>query len=163
MTALTAEYVRALLTYEPGTGAFRWNVRRRGIVKGQVAGTTGKHGYRYIMIDGRLYRSSRLAWLITHGRWPDPEVDHRNGKRADDRLRNLREATRAQNLANRGLQKNNTSGFKGVRRSFSGRWRASIWKDGKEYWLGVFDKKREAAAAYAKAAEALHGEFRSAA
>ena len=42
------------------------------------------------------------------------QIDHINGIKTDNRLCNLREATRSQNQVNTPVVKNNTSGFKGV-------------------------------------------------
>lgn len=156
---LTQAYVREILRYDPSTGIFQWRAARRGIRKGQRAGSLSVHGYYMIMIDGRLYRAGRLAWLWVHGRWPDPEIDHENTITSDDRLDNLREATRSQNRANRRRQKNNTIGFKGVKRTPAGRYQARIWKDGRCVYLGTYDRAAEAGEAHAAAAHRVHGDF----
>lgn len=67
-------------------------------------------GYRVITIFGNektrpQYRSGRLAFLYMTGHWPEWDVDHKNRKRGDDRWKNLREATRSQNLRNRQMGK----------------------------------------------------------
>ena len=57
-------------------------------------------------------------------------------------------------------RKDNKSGFKGVSKHKKNEsWVASIQKDGKRKHLGSFSTKEEAAKAYAKAAEILHGDF----
>jgi hypothetical protein len=87
-------------------------------------------------------------------------VDHINGNGLDCRRANLRVATHAQNLCNRGKQRNNTSGFKGVawepRRN---RWRAKLNAAGIEYWGGLHDTPEDAARAYDVLARKIHGEF----
>jgi len=88
------------------------------------------------------------------------EVDHKNRNILDNRRDNLRLATRSQNGRNRGLQKNNTSGYCGVRwRKDRSTWSAFIKHHGKNVALGCFSTKEEAAAAYNEKAIALHGEF----
>lgn len=86
------------------------------------------------------------------------EVDHKDRDSLNNRLRNLRLATRKQNSYNQGIQKNNTTGFKGVSR-FRDKYRASIRSDGKYLYLGLFDIALKAAKAYNKAAKRLHGQF----
>lgn len=98
---LTAERLRELLTYDPETGEFRWRYTRGCRARGQIAGTVTCLGYLTIAIDGRKYKAHRLAWLHVHGEWPYPEIDHINRIKLDNRLVNLRRATRAENNANR--------------------------------------------------------------
>lgn len=89
-----------------------------------------------------------------------PLVDHRNRNGLDNRRANLREATHAENMRNRGLGRNNTSGFKGVSWHTTGKkWQAKIKVDGKGRHLGLFRTAEEAALAYDVAALELHGEF----
>lgn len=158
---LTAERLRSLLDYDPATGVFLWRVRRGpSALAGSIAGHIIAGGYRLIGVDGTEYYAHRLAWLYVHGAWPTGHIDHQNVTPGDDRISNLREATRSQNLANRPAQSNNTSGLKGV--SFhkgAGRWRATI----QHKYLGLFDTAEEAHAAYRAAASRVFGEFARAA
>jgi hypothetical protein len=168
---LTAEHVRSVLNYDPETGIFRWkynpdrrtewNTRRAGQVAGGV--TCGKFGRMHaVRIDGRLYLGHRLAWLYVHGEWPD-EIDHINGEPADNRLKNLRSITHAQNSINRAMQSNNTNGMVGVRfREHHGKWEGRINLGGKTVWREYFDNPQEAAAARRIAVEEIYGDFRPA-
>ena len=47
-------------------------------------------GYRYIEIDGELYRADMVAWALQTGEWPEGEIEHINGDRGDNRWVNLR-------------------------------------------------------------------------
>lgn len=93
--------------------------------------------------------------------FPDGKsVDHVNGDGLDNRRANLRAVTHQQNMMNRGAQKNNASGLKGVtwnRRLF--KWQAGIKVDGKKHYLGSFDTAELAHDAYKSACKELHGEF----
>lgn len=88
------------------------------------------------------------------------QTDHRNGNGLDNRRGNLRDATTAQNIANRGKLKNNTTGFKGVS-WHKGRWEAAISHPGRpgNLHLGRFMDKEDAARAYDAAARERWGEF----
>lgn len=90
----------------------------------------------------------------------DMFVDHINGNGLDNRRKNLRICTPAENTANRKKNKNNTSGFKGVYwRSKKRLFEASIRKDKKYHYLGYFELAIDAALAYDAAAKKLFGEF----
>lgn len=102
----------------------------------------------------------RLAFLYMTGSWPVNRVDHKDCNPLNNAFINLRQATASQNAANRGVDKRNTSGYKGV--SFYkplGRWVAHIRHNYRLKSLGYFDTKEEAAEAYKKAAEAAFGDF----
>lgn len=92
-------------------------------------------------------------------------TDHINGNPLDNRKENLRICSPQQNSRNRRKNKNNKSGFKGVKRccgkGYEGtiKWMASINFEGKRMHLGVYDIPEEAARAYDAKAKELHGEF----
>ncbi len=77
------------------------------------------------------------------------QIDHINRNGLDNRRGNLRIATPAQNVYNRGLQDNNTSGFMGVVWNQScKKWQAQIKVANRLKYLGVFINKEDAANAY---------------
>lgn len=87
-------------------------------------------------------------------------VDHIDGDTLNNTRRNLRLATHQQNIRNRKLNSNNTSGYKGVSRyKTPGKWVARIKTDTTYKSLGVFDSKEEARDAYITAARVYHGAF----
>jgi HNH endonuclease/AP2 domain len=156
-SAITAQMVREVLTYDPETGAFLWRVNRRGTARvGTVAGTITPKGYRDIWVGGNNYRAHRLAWLYVYGSWPDGHIDHINQVKDDNRIANLRVATRSENMQNRRMYKNNASGFRGVYKTARGRWTAKITANGKKRYFGPFDSPEDAYVAYCVAAAELH-------
>lgn len=155
---LTAARVHELLTYDPASGVFRWRVSRGGVKAGSIAGCIDAEGRRCITVDGHRDKASRFAWLYMTGDWPSDLVDHRDGNPGNNRWSNLREADQSKNQANAGIRADNTTGAKGVTYT-KGRYLARIRHHGERITLGRFDTIREASAAYAEAAYALHGEF----
>lgn len=97
--------------------------------------------------------------------FPGMPIDHINQNKLDNRRTNLRMATKAQNLMNRGPNKNNTSGYKGVSHVHSSsrlktkQWKAQIVVSRKLKPLGYFSTPELAAMAYNAAALKYHGEF----
>ncbi len=155
---LTAERARELLHYDPETGVLTWRITRGTARAGSVAGYLSAKGYLQVGIDGRLHYGHRLAWLLAYGAWPEHLVDHVNNDRADNRLRNLRAATNAENLQNRrGPQVNSRSGYIGAHwHKAAGRWHAAIKANGRSRSLGYYDTAEAAHAAYVEAKRALH-------
>lgn len=119
-----------------------------------------EHTNGYVVSKG--WGNGRAFNIYLHRMLMDPApgffVDHINGDRLDNRRQNLRLATKSQNMMNRGKQKNNTTGYKGVTR-VNGAYVAQLQKDRKNYYLGTYATPEEAALAYNKAALAHHGEF----
>lgn len=90
------------------------------------------------------------------GEWPKEQIDHANRDRLDDRWNNLREATWSDNMANRKLQGNNTSGFKGVSwDKVTNKWDVRV----NRFHIGYYDSLEEAVAVRDATASNLQGEF----
>lgn len=153
---MTLDQLKELVSYSELTGEFR----RVNSVVDKAVGSPDKDGYLLIKVSGKTFRSHRLAWFYVHGRWPAQDIDHINGIKNDNRLSNLREATRSQNKANIGVPGNSTSGIKGVCWNKAlGKWQAHIKVKGKMRHLGFYPDKEDARYAYAIAAKDLFGEF----
>jgi len=121
---LTQARLKELLSYGADTGEFT-RIKTVGRCNaGTVSGFSDcSEGYTCIHIDGRTFKAHRVAWLYTHGYWPD-HIDHINGIRTDNRILNLRDITKAENAKNQRVPKNNTSGLIGV-----------YWDKGKRKWM----------------------------
>lgn len=161
---LTQSELKSALRYNKNTGQFVRLVDGKGPnnQKGNVAGThSHPRGYIQISVKSKSYYAHRLAWLYAHGYMP-AEIDHINGNTSDNRLRNLRECSKPQNMQNlkRAGNSKNKSGHIGVYQS-KNKWRASIrytTNDDKRIKLtiGSYESKKEAIAAYNAAKLLLH-------
>ena len=101
-----------------------------------------------------------IAWLVLGQPPKGKEVDHINRNPLDNREINLRFCSKSQNQMNKGLQKNNTSGYKGVHKSKNRkRWKAELKHNGKRLYLGTYNTKEEAAKVYNETAKKYYGEF----
>ena len=144
---------RRNVRYDPETGLFVWLVSKRGPVKaGDVAGSLGAKGYWFVKIEQHKYPAARLAWAMYHGEQPPSEIDHRDGNRLNNRIGNLRPATRRQNCDNvRG---------EGVRfEPERKKWLARICVDRQQINLGRYETHAEAKAAYEAAKLTLRGDY----
>lgn len=153
----SSQALKDAIHYAPDTGIFTWRIPCANQRKGTLAGYTAPDGRKYISVGTNRVFAHRLAWLYMTGRWPDGPIDHINRDPSDNRWCNLREATHSQNTTNRATK--NASGYKGVRKHWTGRYEAYISVDGKQKYLGGFDNPEDAHLAYRAAAHRYFGEF----
>jgi hypothetical protein len=158
----SADYLRAILRYDRLTGRLYWRKRAdvgaswNACYAGRPAGTA--HGGRVlVMIKGcGALHAHRIIWKMVHDREPE-EIDHKDGDPGNNRLANLRAATRSENVRNRRVRPGR-SGLRGVIRR-GGRWAARITVNGREIALGRYDDPVAAYRAYRRAARRLFGAF----
>jgi len=150
--------IAEVLSYNPETGDLTWIKRTSNRIKvGDKAGRIRRdcRGYTNYMdtnVFGKSYPNHRLGWFLTHGSWPSHDIDHIDGDGMNNKLSNLRDVSRSDNLLNTGVWRHNTSGIKGVYlRKDTGLWTAKAQYKGKVTHLGCFKTKEEAAEARAKA------------
>lgn len=167
---MTQEELRKLVTYRKKDGALIWK-RRAGddrITKtfntrfaGKVVGSVTANGYLETAITQKRFLVHRLVFLYHRGYLPE-FVDHRNGNTVDNRISNLREATRAQNMQNTTVKVNNRSGssVKGVSQyGKHGKWRVQIMANRVLYTKASFDSMEEAEKYAKELMIKLHKEF----
>lgn len=113
----------------------------------------------YAVHDDKPTRTiTRMHRLVARAQ-DGQHVDHIDRNGLNNRKSNLRIAPVAHNIANSDLRSNNTSGYKGVVLTDSGRWAAYAYHQRKTEYLGVFDSPEDAARAHDARAMELRGEF----
>jgi hypothetical protein len=145
---VTCEKVRELFNYDAKKGLLTWRVNRQRVSAGQEAGALTKSGHVRVKVDGKSYLAHRLVWLHWYGEEPPALIDHRDGDPANNRVDNLRAATKAQNGQNRkalGVSLHRATN----------KWRAYITHAGKTKHLGVFETKAKALCARTAAKKVL--------
>jgi hypothetical protein len=164
------EYLLECFSYENGILVWKtrprehfqtvkgWNVFN-SLYPGKFAGRLHYGGYLVTFVKGKMCLNHRIVWKMLTGFDPVEELDHINRVKNDNRIENLREASRHDNQHNISAQKNNKLQVKGVTKSRSGNFEAHVHLKGKKCFLGTFFTLEEAKAAYDQAARLHHGEF----
>ena len=118
------------------------------------------YAVRHVVFADRGSRTLRMHREIMKAA-PGVMIDHRNINTLDNRIANLRPATRAQNMHNRRkVRRKTTSPFIGVHlEKDRNLFRVNISHRGKKLYIGRFANEIDAARAYDRAALKYHGEF----
>lgn len=134
------EVLREHFTYNPETGELRWKVKGKKRRLHTEAGSCNSNDYRRLYVCGDFFQAHRICWALYYGEDPAPNIiDHKNGVRNDNRISNLRIATESENNINRPLQRNSTTGYRGVAyHKQSRKWQAYINIEGKRHFLGLY-------------------------
>jgi hypothetical protein len=157
---LTQEMANKYFEYRHGTLYWKEKTSNKSPVKvGDACGRPTKSGHIQTTVHRKLYGNHRIIFLMHHGYIPK-EVDHADGNPLNNRIENLRPATRAENQYNRKINKNNTSGVKGVAwHKYKKKWVAKTNVNGKRHYLGYFDTIEDAAKLLKQFRQDNHGNF----
>ena len=164
----SAELLRELLDYDPDTGVLKWRKRDiryfrslracaswNGHHAGHSVGWVNANGYLATQINGVPYLVQRIIWTMMTGQQPPTQVDHIDGVRTNNRWKNFRGIeTQVDSSKNRGLNNNNTSGFRGVQKRGN---RYIVFFQRK--YVGYFDTPEAASEVYERKAKEFRGEF----
>lgn len=132
---------------------YRWHANARGYIIAKVYYPDKKGKDR----DGHIFLH-RLLMNVHNISWKECVVDHINGNVYDNRKSNLRVVTQSNNTMNSSKNSNNTSSITGVYK-MNGKWMASICRNFKNYYLGIYDAFEDAVKARKEAEEKYFGEF----
>jgi len=157
-------YEEAIEAFEYRDGELFWKIKPAMRVQiGDKAGRAGKERYERFRYKDKNLLVHRVIFLMHHQHTPK-EIDHINGNKLDNRIENLREATRSQNQYNKNMMSNNTSGYRGVSwNNQKNKWAVRVKVNKKSYNFGFFDDLDVAGAVASEARAKLHGEFARAA
>jgi len=155
MTNPDSKVLNDLFRYDKVSGKLTWwNHPISEVKRGDEAGTPRPDGYRMVGFNYKTYLVHRVIWCMVYGSWPEKHIDHINRIRDDNRLKNLRLASRGENNRNHETRDDNQTGYSGVSydaRSINYPWKAGYGFEGTWERLGSFRTKREAVEARRKA------------
>ena len=157
------ERIRERIAYNKSTGLFMYLKPSNSATKGWWGGSISLQGYCRLYFEGRIIQAHSIAWLLTYGIIPKGlEVDHIDGDKTNNKIDNLRLATRSQNLYNRPNSRGNTSICKGVSlHKKTGLWRVRLNVNKKELSFGYYKDYELAELVAQEATAKYHGEFSS--
>ena len=150
--------VNNIISYNAITGILTAKITLGLRSTGEEAGSLHNAGRKVVCLFGRTYLYHKICWLLHYGEWPNKEIDHINGNPSDNRICNLRLATRVQNAQNTKLRSDNKSGAKGVRFD-KGKWQAEIHFNRKRIYLGRYSTFEKALSVRKEAEIKYHLEY----
>lgn len=140
MTTELIEELRATFDYhEDG-----YLIRKKN---GKPCGRRATHldGYTQVGVNGRMLYAHRIIYAIVHGEIPEGDIDHIDQNPMNNRIENLRDISKSENMHNSKKRKDNSSGFTGVYwNTQRQKWYAQICVDGKNSHLGYFEEFEDA-------------------
>lgn len=154
---ITKEYLHKIFEYKDGI--LYWKNSGQKKYNGKIAGNNKKTGYNSIKLNHKMYLVHRLIYIMHYDFLPK-FIDHINNNKLDNRIENLREATREQNNQNVKIRKDSSSNIKNVslcKKNNKFLVRVSINKQ--RHHIGYFDDVELAELVAIMAREKYHGNF----
>jgi hypothetical protein len=155
--AISHEYVLSAFDYQDGNLIRK--IGRAGEV-GQIAGCIHKgNGYVHVKIKAKCFKAHRLIFFYHHGYLPEC-VDHIDGDKTNNKIENLRAATKEENCHNQKIRSTNTSGCKGVSwNRIQKKWQVALCKNYKSIYFGLYEDLELASLVAIEATQLIHGRF----
>ena len=155
--AISHDYVLSAFDYQDGN-----LIRKTGRVNeiGQIAGCVHKgKGYIHVKIKAKAFKAHRLVFLYHHGYLPE-FVDHIDGDKTNNKIENLRAATKEENCRNQKIRSTNKSGYKGVKWvEHCKKWQVEVCKNYKQLRFGRYEDLELAGLVAMEATDLIHGRF----
>ena len=160
MTAqiLTQDYLHTLFDYKDGE--LYWKVRLANCIQiDDKAGCLDTNGYYKIGIKRKFYGIHRLIFAMHYGYFPR-QIDHIDRNTKNNKIKNLRDVSHAQNQWNTLKNPRNTSGYKNVIfRKDKQVWTCRFKVNGKHIMRGYCKTAEEANELAIQLRKKLHGKF----
>jgi len=155
---ITKEILNFLFDYKNGELYWNFSLSCKS-PKGTIAGSIKGDGYRRIGLNKKVYLAHRLIYMMFHGYMPEI-VDHIDGNKLNNKIENLRSATKSQNCQNQKLPINNVSGYKNVRwNKTKAKWCVNLRLNYKDIHIGYYKDIELADLVAQEAREKYHGKF----
>lgn len=108
-------------------------------------GSYDKDGYLIIKVKTKQFKAHIIVWLLCNGEFPKCELDHINRDRTDNRIENLRESNRKQQIENREVIPNKETGVVGIHidRTKGLKAKYAFSHKGKTYRFRTLDEAKE--------------------
>ena len=155
--AISHDYALSAFDYQDGN-----LIRKTGRVNeiGQIAGCVHKGtGYIHVKIKAKSFKAHRLVFLYHNGFLPE-FVDHIDGNKTNNKIENLRAATKEENCRNQKIRSTNKSGYKGVKWvEHCKKWQVEVCKNYKQLRFGMYEDLELAGLVAIEATELIHGRF----
>jgi hypothetical protein len=171
----TLEYLQECFEYNADTGELFWKIRPlyhfynnktemkrwNSRYAGKIAGRLNKENeYMELNIEGKIYKVHRIIWKLLKKEEPPRIIDHIDCNRSNNKIENLRKASKSENNVNVIKSTNNKWGFTGVQYdNRKNKFLATIRYKNKTYFLGYYTTAEEASLVYQKKSLELRGEF----
>jgi hypothetical protein len=152
---ITQELVKELFHYRDGE--LYWKTANHKTDTHTAVGSISSNGRKIVWVLKKSMLVHRIIFLYHHGYLPE-FIDHIDGNPINNKVENLRPATRTENNRNAKIRKDNTTGVKGVYPQQGG-FVAHTRINGKLRYLGWFKTVEEAAIVVKQARELHHKEF----
>lgn len=147
--SLTTDVLHELFEYKEGK-LYRKTKQGNAFGAGTVCGYKTEKGYLRTEINNKSYYVHRIIYQMFYGHVPrNLQIDHKNGKKEDNRIDNLRVVTNDENQWNKHYHK-------GYCKRENGTFRVEIRVNNKRLSIGCFKTEEEAASAYKEAKEKYH-------
>ena len=111
---------------------------------------------RGVRINGK--KKALLMHRVVMNAQDSDIIDHIDGVTLNNQKSNLRFCTSSQNSMNRKVNSNNSTGHKGISPNGKG-YKAQIYLNGKQIYLGIRSTAEEAHQLYKEASKKYHGDF----
>ena len=155
---VTQKLLQELFDYQDGK--LFWKKSRGNVKAGQVAGHLNeKIGYYRLTLFKKVYMVHRIIFMYHNGYMPEI-IDHADNNKLNNKIENLRQASRSANMLNSKLHKTNSSGVKNVHwNNADKRWIVMVRKNKERTYLGSYEDLELADLIATEARDLYHGQF----